>query len=130
MLDNDDKAKENTGDPLTHFLFGERVRRHEPAEVEKVSNRKAEEAKGIEDWLFGGRGRSRNAHEADEWLLGGKSRETHESDNSPNENGTNILSNINLEELMGNIDTLMTSAHQLKPLLKKAEPLLEMFLKK
>ncbi|UOE56769.1 hypothetical protein [Cytobacillus oceanisediminis] len=128
MLDKDDKVKENTEDPLTHFLFGERVRRHEPAEGETESDRRAEEAQGIDDWLFGGR--SRNAHEADEWLLGGRSRETNERDNPPNENGNNILNNINLEELMGNIDTLMTSAHQLKPLLKNAGPLLEMFLKK
>ncbi|MDF2039287.1 hypothetical protein P2R12_20350 [Cytobacillus oceanisediminis] len=128
MLDKDDKVKENTEDPLTHFLFGERVRRHEPAKGENESDRRAEEAQGIDDWLFGGR--SRNAHEADEWLLGGKSRETNERDNPPNENGNNILNNINFEELMGNIDTLMTSAHQLKPLLKKAGPLLEMFLKK
>ncbi|MBX9971968.1 hypothetical protein [Cytobacillus firmus] len=128
MLDKDDKVKENTEDPLTHFMFGERVRRHQPAEDENESDRRAKEAQGIDDWLFGGR--SRNAHEADEWLLGGKSRDTNERDYPPNENGNNILNNINLEELMGNIDTLMTSAHQLKPLLKKAGPLLEMFLKK
>ncbi|WP_436375347.1 hypothetical protein [Cytobacillus sp. BC1816] len=127
MFDND-KVKENTEDPLSHFLFGERVRRHESAQDEKESDRRAEEAQGNGDWLFGGR--SRNAHEADEWLLGGKDRKTDERESPPKENGNNILNNINLEELMGSIDTLMTSAHQLKPLLKKAGPLLEMFLKK
>ena len=127
MFDKDDKVKKNTEDPLSHFLFGDRVRRHESDEVEKEFE-KSEEAQGKGDWLFGDR--SRNAHEADEWLLGGKSRKTDAREDSPNENGKNILNNINFEELMGNIDTLMTSAHQLKPLLKKAGPLLEMFLKK
>lgn len=127
MFDKDDKVKKNTEDPLSHFLFGDRVRRHESDQVEKEFDR-SEEAQGKDDWLFGDR--SRNAHEADEWLLGGKSRKTDEREDPPNENGKNILNNINFEELMGNIDTLMTSAHQLKPLLKKAGPLLEMFLKK
>jgi hypothetical protein len=127
MFDKDDKVKINTEDPLSHFLFGDRVRRHESDEVEKEFE-KSEEAQGKGDWLFGDR--SSNAHEADEWLLGGRSRKSDEKEDPPNENGKNILNNINFEELMGNIDTLMTSAHQLKPLLKKAGPLLEMFLKK
>lgn len=127
MFDKDDTFKKNTEDPLSHFLFGDRVRRHESDEVEKEFD-KSEEAQGKGDWLFGDR--SRNAHEADEWLLGGKSRKSDEKEDPPNENGKNILNNINFEELLGNIDTLMTSAHQLKPLLKKAGPLLEMFLKK
>lgn len=127
MFDKDDTVKKNTEDPLSHFLFGDRVRRHESDEVEKEFD-KSEEAQGKGDWLFGDR--SRNAHEADEWLLGGKSRKSDEKEDPPNENGKNILNNINFEELLGNIDTLMTSAHQLKPLLKKAGPLLEVFLKK
>ncbi|KON89439.1 hypothetical protein AF332_23225 [Sporosarcina globispora] len=121
MLDEEYKENENTGDPLTHFLFGERARRNRPTEEENELERK-------DDWLFGGK--NRNVHEADEWLLGGRSRATNERNDSASENENNILNNINLEELMGNIDTLMSSAHQLKPLLKKAGPLLEMFLKK
>lgn len=127
MFDKDDKVKKNTEDHLSHFLFGDRVRRHESDEVEKEFE-KSEEAQGKGDWLFGDR--SSNAHEADEWLLGGRSRKSDEKEDPPNENGKNILNNINFEELMGNIDTLMTSAHHLKPLLKKAGPLLEIFLKK
>ncbi|MGN7176305.1 hypothetical protein BK139_03020 [Paenibacillus sp. FSL R5-0490] len=115
-----DKDKEKTEDPLTHFLFG-----NKRAEGFDSS---AEEGHGNDDWLFGGR--SRNAHEADDWLLGGKSIETTERESSGKKNENNILNNINVEELMGNIDTLMSSAHHLKPLLKKAGPLLEMFWKK
>jgi hypothetical protein len=128
MLDRDEKDKGNTEDPLTHFLFGERVRKHKTAEGKIEFDSSAEEDLRKGDWLFGGR--SRNAHEADDWLLGGKSRETTERESTGKENENNILNNINLEELMGNIDTLMSSAHHLKPLLKKAGPLLEMFWKK
>ncbi|PAE25164.1 hypothetical protein [Bacillus sp. 7894-2] len=127
MLDKDEKDRGYTEDPLTHFLFGERVRnKPDGGKIEFESS--AEEHQGKDDWLFGGR--NRNAHEADDWLLGGKSRETTERESSGKENENNILNNINFEELMGNIDTLMSSAHHLKPLLKKAGPLLEMFWKK
>lgn len=46
MRDKDDKVKENTEDPLTHFMFGERVRRHQPAEDENESDRRAEKIRG------------------------------------------------------------------------------------
>ncbi|WHY63106.1 hypothetical protein [Cytobacillus firmus] len=128
MLNKDEKDRGNTEDPLTHFLFGDRVRNHKPAEGKIEFDSSAEEYQGKDEWLFGGR--SRNAHEADDWLLGGKRRETTERESSGKENENNILNNINVEELMGNIDTLMSSAHHLKPLLKKAGPLLEMFWKK
>ncbi|MCM3706879.1 MULTISPECIES: hypothetical protein [Cytobacillus] len=128
MLDKDEKDRGYTEDPLTHFLFGERVSNHNPAGGKIDFESSAEEHQEKDDWLFGGR--NRNAHEADDWLLGGKSSETTERESSGKESENNILNNINLEELMGNIDTLISSAHHLKPLLKKAGPLLEMFWKK
>ncbi|KAF0816871.1 hypothetical protein KIS4809_4343 [Bacillus sp. ZZV12-4809] len=130
MLDKDEKEMGNTEDPLTHFLFGGRVRKnHQQAESNFELDSDDEKNQGKDDWLFGGR--SRNAHEADDWLLGGKRREFNEGgESSDKEYANNILNNINLEELMVNIDTIMTSAHHLKPLLKKAGPLLEMFWKK
>ena len=129
MLDKDEKEMGITEDPLTHFLFGGRVRKnHQQAEIKFELDSDDEKNQVKDEWLFGGR--SRNAHEADDWLLGGKRRESNEEESSGKENANNILNNINLEELMGNIDTIMTSAHHLKPLLKKAGPLLEMFWKK
>lgn len=41
-----------------------------------------------------------------------------------------LLNNIDLDQLMKTIDTLMNSAHQLKPLFKKVAPFIEQFLKK
>ncbi|URM32047.1 hypothetical protein LLY41_16880 [Cytobacillus firmus] len=69
MLDKDEKDRGYTEDPLTHFLFGERVRnKPDGGKIEFESS--AEEHQGKDDWLFGGR--NRNAHEADDWLLGEK----------------------------------------------------------
>ncbi|MBT2708684.1 hypothetical protein [Bacillus sp. ISL-47] len=108
---------EQETDPFTQFLFGPNARRNRHLEEEK---------QGEEDFEKDLERRSR--HQNDDWLFGGSRRP--QEDDSLNGKVNHLLNNINYEELMNNIDTLMTSASQLKPLLKKASPFLEQFLKK
>ncbi len=154
MHDEEYKNKDEEGqglDPFTQFMFGPNSRRrmHSTEEMAEEKTAEGEEDESSshhsddlisggkssrrpdenDDWLFG-RGRNRNSPEHDGWLFGGGTRDQHEDDDSLSRKVNNILNNINYEELMNNIDTLMTSASQLKPLLKKARPLIDQFLKK
>lgn len=120
MLDEEFKNKdedEKETDPFTQFMFGPNFRRkrHQEEELQDEVDIEKEPER-----------RSKPQH--DDWLFGGRER-PHEDD-SLNGKVNHILNNINYEELMNNIDTLMTSASQLKPLLKKASPFLEQFWKK
>ncbi|GLB58897.1 hypothetical protein [Cytobacillus sp. NCCP-133] len=134
-------------DPFAHFLFGSNANRkrqfEEDLQEENINGGDYESStRHQSDWLFGGR--DRESIRNDDWLFGGRSsdfyekeemlfgrsKDSHGDDNSLNSKVNSILNNVNLEELMNNIDTLMSSANQLKPLLKKASPFLEQFLKK
>ncbi|CAM3662717.1 hypothetical protein [Mesobacillus zeae] len=41
-----------------------------------------------------------------------------------------LLENVNMEELMHHVDNLLSAAHGLKPIFQKARPLLDQFLGK
>lgn len=118
MLDEEFKNKdedEKETDPFTQFMFGPNFRKSRHQEEERQDEVDIEKEPER---------RSKPQH--DDWLFGGRER----PDDSLNGKVNHILNNINYEELMNNIDTLMTSASQLKPLLKKASPFLEQFWKK
>lgn len=67
----------------------------------------------------------------DQWLFGGRAPQQEKSEDASNPTSYiyNIMNNINLDELLYNIDTLVNSAQQLKPLYSKAGPLIKQFFK-
>ncbi|WP_080847253.1 hypothetical protein [Cytobacillus gottheilii] len=76
-------------------------------------------------------GRSRQERpEKQDWILGRKIEHTENNDpkNPTQEKIEQILENVDLDGLMNNFDTLMSSVGELKPLMKKASPFLQKFL--
>lgn len=115
MGNDEQKNSPMPPDPLSNFMFGERRSvdaREKPNEEinQGVSNRGRE-------WLFGKRNASHLQKE--------------ESISSSNQHHLeHILQNIDYTKIMENVDTLMTSAQELKPLFKKVRPLIDTFLSK
>ncbi|MGD6841619.1 hypothetical protein ACQCVH_03775 [Bacillus infantis] len=102
------------------------------------------ELDGFSRFMFGPRQRMQDESMANEgpegqsmrpsgdWILGGSERKPATGREDAREPGQieKILDGVDLGELMDNIDTLMTSAGQLKPLFKKVTPLFQQLLKK
>jgi hypothetical protein len=114
--ENNIKHLDTEEDPVTSFMFGknrdkrsrEKINDYEdgPNEYDRpmISNRER-------DWLFRARQDTSQKKKHDQGAL-------------------SFLNNINVGELIENIEVLIDSADQLKPLYKKATPLISQFLKK
>lgn len=107
LSENEKRMKQ---DPFTRMMFGSR----------------SEEHSSKQDWMFGSRTEERSSKQ--DWILGRKTAE-HEEKNSAQAKVEQILENVDLDGLMNNFDTLMSSVGELKPLMKKAGPFLQKFLK-
>ncbi|MBB6443540.1 hypothetical protein [Bacillus benzoevorans] len=102
----------------------------------------------LTDFMFGGtknRKEHRNAdhseaasfaqrrHLADDWFIGHRGQEEKKKDRNKSHNGDipfiELLNQVDLEKLSGNIDTLMSTASQFKPLIKQVTPLLKKWIK-
>ncbi|WP_445486675.1 hypothetical protein [Niallia sp. 03133] len=105
-----DHAK-NT-DPLSHFMFGTNY----PAR-----RRKEENPDGFQ----------RKRNRGDSWIFGISSEEQEEkkADEGKFEAITDFLDQIDINLLMKNVDSFMTSANELKPLIKKVTPLIKKWIK-
>jgi hypothetical protein len=103
-------------DGFSRFMFGPRHRMHNGSGMEDNQEGKEPSGKRRGDWILG--------------------RQERETDSSPREEPREpgqiekLLDGVDLGQLMDNIDTLMTSAGQLKPLFKKVTPLFQQLLKK
>ncbi|MGM0902420.1 MAG: hypothetical protein ACQEXB_15140 [Bacillota bacterium] len=74
-----------------------------------------------------------NTHPFDRLMFGpGQNKRHLGDDKKPAETQAedNLLNQVNLEEIMMHIDSLVGSAKQLKPMFSKIRPLFEQFLKK
>ncbi|WP_338472155.1 hypothetical protein R4Z10_05255 [Niallia sp. XMNu-256] len=107
-MDNNEK-KETTFneeiDPFTAFMFGKPIDKSESDERKK----EGQDSTLNNDWLFGRR----------------HSKETGAEQNSIND----LLNQIDTEKLMKNIDLLVETAQEFKPLWKKITPYLDKFKK-
>lgn len=79
----------------------------------------------LTDFMLGRNSGKRDSrkHHGDDWLFG----KPYDKDGKTNEELSiiNILNQVDVEKLAGNIDTLMTTASQFKPLIKQVAPLLK-----
>jgi hypothetical protein len=98
-------------DERTRNLFGFKLRR----ENEESPDQREQEYDPIDDFMFG---RSRKTEETSE--------ESVNSDSPLNK----YLGHIDLDEVMYHVDTLITSARELKPLMGKVKPLFDQFIDK
>lgn len=118
MNTEDTKEKQTSnGDPFSLLMFGPSQRTtdinndSQDMQKEKETNNHS----SIDDWLFGNR---------------------HSSNTINNESMTSqakinqILNNLDFVALMDNIDTLVQSAQQLKPLYSKVSPMIKQIFKK
>ncbi|WP_445505929.1 hypothetical protein [Niallia sp. 03190] len=113
-MDEDQESldhKQHT-DRLTNFMFGTNYpsNRRKEADQEEITT---------------------NRNRGDAWILG-SNRESKEGDQEQEgkfDAITNFLDQIDINLLMKNVDSFMTSANELKPLIKKMSPLIKKWLK-
>ena len=109
-------------DRLTLFMFGGKRSEKEDQTEHDQLNRTSE---AVQD--------QQKKFTADEWLFGRRDRHHDEKNSrqvqSEPAQANDLLKNINMEELLGNIDTLVTSASQFKPLWKKITPIVNKWIK-
>ena len=110
-------------DPFSLFMFGGKRNEEEVQHTDlEALNMKKEISRNQQEKLS-----------LDELLLGKRSKEPRNTDkNNGSEEQSqlnSLLNNVNVEELIGNIDTLMNSASQFKPLWKKITPLVNKWMK-
>ncbi|QVY62879.1 hypothetical protein [Cytobacillus gottheilii] len=101
-----DKDKEFRQDPFSQLMFG--------------SNRQERSVK--QDWILGRRKAEDIEFKED--------KEAKDVNSAAQQKIEQILENVDLDGLMNNLGTLMSSVGELKPLMKKAGPLLQKFLNK
>lgn len=123
----EEESQRHETDRISRFMFGEKgvkntalddelTNEHDDSTLDKEH---IEPIARERDWLFGHR----------------YTQDTKRHDNlSPQASNKtihslgNMLQNVDYIELMQHVDTLMTSASELKPLLKKIKPVIESFL--
>lgn len=117
LLTMEETNERDERDPFTRFMFGDSRRRttndfKEENEGDKRENDSFESKRSVDPFGFG--------------------RRPHAEKESKNDFGTigTLLQNLDYNELMNQIDTIMTSANELKPLLKELKPLVESFIQK
>jgi hypothetical protein len=69
-------------------------------------------------------------HPFDRLMFGPSQTKKHEKKPTETAGEDNLLNQVNIEEIMVHIDSLVGSAKQLKPMFSKIKPLFEQFLKK
>lgn len=110
----EEEEQEKEMDPLSRLMFGGR------------SHNRRNDSEGVEDV-------GSDDREYD-WLLGRRRPITTKEEETPSEGIHHkigeMLQNIDYIEAMKHVDTLMTSANELKPLLGKVKPLIESFTQK
>ncbi|MEN8699048.1 hypothetical protein [Bacillus infantis] len=113
--DSREEKEHSELDGFSRFMFGPRQRMQD----ESMANDAPE-------------GQGQSMRPSGDWILGGPERKPATGREDAREPGQieKILDGVDLGELMDNIDTLMTSAGQLKPLFKKVTPLFQQLLKK
>jgi hypothetical protein len=102
-------------DGFSRFMFGPRQRMQDESAASEIPEGKDPSARPMGDWILGGPERVPASSRED-------AREPGQIEK--------ILDGVDLGQLMDNIDSLMTSAGQLKPLFKKVTPLFQQILKK
>ncbi|WP_102271830.1 hypothetical protein [Cytobacillus massiliigabonensis] len=117
MEEKNQKHLAAEADPLTSFMFGKSKYRRTTEEINDIEKNESQDfdhafiRKRERDWLFGIKVDAVEEKKKDLGALA-------------------FLNRINLGELIENIEILVDSADQLKPLYKKATPLISHFLKK
>jgi len=96
--------------PFTSFMFGSKGSSREE------EMRKQQKFPVIDEWLFGKRNRDHDKKNAEE-------------EQSESTQLNDLLTNVNMEELFKNIDMIINSASQFKPLLNKVTPLINKWIK-
>jgi hypothetical protein len=114
-MDTDREERQDAElDGFSRFMFGPRHRMQDDSRMEEPR-----EGKDASRKLRG------------DWILGGREPEEESIDDTPEQGQIEkLLEGVDLGQLMDNIDLLMTSAGQLKPLFKKVTPLFQQLLKK
>lgn len=100
-------------DPLTDFMFGGKSRESQRNEDHSERSLFKENKQQADDWFLGHRG-----HE--------KEKNNTISDDLPI---MDLLNQVDLEKLSGNIETIMSTASQFKPLIKQVTPLIKKWIK-
>ncbi|MGD6875366.1 hypothetical protein [Bacillus infantis] len=113
--DSREEKQHSELDGFSRFMFGPRQRIQDDSMANEAS-----ESKGA------------SVRPTGDWILGGPERKPANGREDAQEPGQieKILDGVDLGQLMDNIDILMTSAGQLKPLFKKVTPLFQQLLKK
>ncbi|WP_313800650.1 hypothetical protein [Cytobacillus sp.] len=118
MSDDNMKHLDPKTDPLTSFMFGNSRYKEKQDDINNV----VEEDESRE---FDHDGKRKSERD---WLFGVRENEIQEKNHDSS--ALAILNRINLGELINNIEILIDSADQLKPLYKKATPIITKLLKK
>ncbi|MGD6855258.1 hypothetical protein ACQCVO_09320 [Bacillus infantis] len=113
--DSREEKQHSELDGFSRFMFGPRQRIQDDSMANEASESKGASVRPMGDWILGGPERMEANGRED-------AREPGQIEK--------ILDGVDLGQLMDNIDTLMTSAGQLKPLFKKVTPLFQQLLKK
>jgi hypothetical protein len=104
-------------DPLTNFMFGGAKNQEE--------ERNADHSKATS---FAERSR-----QTDDWFIGNRGHDEEKIDRNRPFSGDipimELLNQVDLEKLSGNIDTIMSTASQFKPLIKQVSPLIKKWMK-
>lgn len=104
-------------DPLRDFMFGgtknqKEQRNADHSEAASFSDRK---------------------RKADDWFIGHRGHHEEKEDKNNSFSGDipimEFLNQVDLEKLSGNIDTIMSTASQFKPLIKQVTPLIKKWMK-
>lgn len=117
-------------DRFTRLMFGDRRRASESSNKENAfddedfrdEGEDEDDSSRNNDWLFG---RKREHHSFD--FFGNRNQKAGQHDQNSLEK---FLYNIDYVELMKHVDTLMTTAKELKPLIKQIKPYLKSFTRK
>lgn len=104
-------------DHLTDFMFGGTKNRKEQRNADHSEATSSTERK----------------HLADDWFIGHRGQEEEKKDKNKSFSGDipimELLNQVDLEKLSGNIDTIMSTASQFKPLIKQVTPLIKKWMK-
>ncbi|TCJ04425.1 hypothetical protein [Cytobacillus praedii] len=117
MEEENIKFLDTETDPLTSFMFGKHKYNRNSDEINELIHKESREfdepslKKRERDWLFG-------------------VKEDRIDEKKQDLGALTFINRIDIGELIENIEILINSTDQLKPLYKKATPLISQFLKK
>ncbi len=104
MMDDQEKKEpaSNKIDPFTAFMFGKPAFKDDSSHKEETG----QEPQDNHDWLFGRKSRNESRKEEKNVIH-------------------DLLNGIDAEKLMENVDLLLETTQEIKPLLKKISPFLD-----